>query len=1626
MNRSIISIFVLFLTLHVFTLKASHVAGGDISYEHLSGDSFLVTLKIYRDCSGITVSTVSEYVNFTSSCGVFDVALPFVDSTEVSQLCDQSSANSTCNGGNLPGMEEYIYQGIVVLTPCADWNMYFEQCCRNDALNVLNTSSNNYYVNTTLNNVISPENNSVVYSAQPIPYVCLGQTTTYNFGSVETDGDSLVFSLICPFSDPFTSMSSDFDPPYTCTNPIDGITIDATTGELNFTPNTVGNFIVAVEVIEYNDAGLVIGSAVRDIQFVVQVCSNNVPDDTSGVVQNLLAPANLLNAYQVELCEGDTLSFDAVYTDQDAIDTLTITTNLDLVLPGATYSISGINPITVHYEWVVPGGTAGTNTAFTVTVNDGACPIPGLQFFVYDINIVAATIAGPDQIICGPATELPGQAVITVTGGTSFQWTSISGAPIVVGTNFSCDTCSTIIATPAITTTYVVSSNLSSSCQSTDTVTVFVVPDFTFSTTLSDDSICMLDIVQFTTTPNPNTPGYIYDWNAAGANLNDDSIFNPLATFVSSGAQNIYLNITSPMGCLKRDTFMVQVSPNIKPEIEIVGDSTVCFGDSTLLFANNLSGQDCYIILDLHDTYGDGWNGNILDLYIDGVFSSSHTILNVLPGNVDTIAVDTVYLSSGSIFSISYDNSGSFQGEVYYNIYDASGNLLFTDGTNPSPGFVFTDTIICGSSSLNFSWSPTNSLSDPNGQQTWAFPTTNTTYTVIAVDPIGGCMDVDSFNVYVVPTFGITVTASEDSICLLDQIQYEVTADSAFTYTYLWTPSNIMNDPAIFNPVGTHTTPGLIPVTVEVTSALGCTKEETVYVEVSQNIVPNINIVGDSTICEGDSTLLIVQNANASGCTFVINMEDSWGDGWNGAELTFLVDGVVNSVHTIPSGSYAQSDTITITSGSIISINTTPGFASYEASFEILDGDGNILFSIDPIPFSTTTNLWVDTFYCAASSLNYTWSPSTGLSNTTNDSVWVYTNTNTTYYVTATDPVGGCMDVDSFNVYVVPTFAINVTASDDSICLNEEVQYNVTTDSLFTFTYTWSPSNIMSNPTIVNPIGTHTLPGLIPVNVLVSSAEGCTKYDEVLVLVSNNPTPNLSITGNDTICEGDSTNLFANNSSSQDCYIILDLHDTYGDGWNDNFLNVYIDGVFSSTHTIFNVLPGNADSTGIDTVYLNSGSIFSIFYDDGGSYQGEVFYNIYDASGNLLFADGTNPTPGFVFTDTIICGNETLDFTWSPTTGLSSPNEQETWASPAANTTYTVIAIDPIGACSDTASINIVVIPAPIVEVTTTDTMYCINEPIQTLQATPTPGTWSGPFISTNGQFLPLDLGLGSETYVYSHFNGGCWGYDTITIYVANPPSSPSPTAYNPYCAGRPLNDLTIDSDGGEITWYSNASLTNEINPNTTGASNTTLYVTETDGNNCTSDPAPLLIQTAYTPNVNFEFEFDSATAEAPLTIEFDNQSSPVGANYTWFINGDLVGSNYDLTYLFENGGIYTITLVGLNPAEGCMDSLTKVFNLYEFSISNIPNVISPNGDNINDKFYLKSLGLQDITMSIYNRWGKVVYGPCGPVDNASTCAWDGGDHPSGTYYYIVTAKDRDGKAIKRNDLNGYITLIKD
>ena len=106
--------FVLTLSLSNIS-KASHMMGGDMSYQCLGNGKYKITAKIYRDCRGISFSGPSFGVfagtNGGNGCGSSGLSISRTGIKDVTPRC--STASSPCSPQNTwgtgEGIEEHTY-----------------------------------------------------------------------------------------------------------------------------------------------------------------------------------------------------------------------------------------------------------------------------------------------------------------------------------------------------------------------------------------------------------------------------------------------------------------------------------------------------------------------------------------------------------------------------------------------------------------------------------------------------------------------------------------------------------------------------------------------------------------------------------------------------------------------------------------------------------------------------------------------------------------------------------------------------------------------------------------------------------------------------------------------------------------------------------------------------------------------------------------------------------------------------------------------------------------------------------------------------------------------------------------------------------------------------------------------------------------------------------------------------------------------------------------------------------------------------------------------------------------------------------------------------------------------------
>lgn len=96
----------------------------------------------------------------------------------------------------------------------------------------------------------------------------------------------------------------------------------------------------------------------------------------------------------------------------------------------------------------------------------------------------------------------------------------------------------------------------------------------------------------------------------------------------------------------------------------------------------------------------------------------------------------------------------------------------------------------------------------------------------------------------------------------------------------------------------------------------------------------------------------------------------------------------------------------------------------------------------------------------------------------------------------------------------------------------------------------------------------------------------------------------------------------------------------------------------------------------------------------------------------------------------------------------------------------------------------------------------------------------------------------------------------------------------------------------------------------------------------------------------------------------------------------------------------------------------TVVTTIPSTVIPEFPNVLTINGDNVNDLYYLPQDLFQSFKVTILNRWGQTVYTNSG---ENGLLFWDGKsnqtkDYHEGVYYYLFEGILEDGELIEKSD----------
>lgn len=419
-------------------VNASHIAAADINYKCLGGNQYEITLKLYRDCSGINAPGTAN-VSLNSSCANLNITLTQTNVEEVTPLC--SSSPSQCNGGSQQGYQELTYVGTASIPNCGDWVMSYNVCCRNAiAQNVQNPSANSLYVEATLNNSTGVCNSSPTFANPPIFMICDSMMYNITHHAIETDGDSLAYSLVTPLGGSNQPLS--YTSGYSATQPFAthgaGVNFSAQTGQLSFIPDGPFAGIFDVLVEEYRN-GQLIGSSRRSLQLVVLSCSPNQGISLNNVLYNNQGTWQAQGtSTSFQACPGESLEFMLDVSDADLTDSLSLDSLRSSILnqyPNASIQFNYLSSNQALISATVPAVQLGS---FSLGFKDNACPVNHLQSWIFEVsarpscNIISGYAAldnGPNNCAVDAGEQAIPGALVTATknGVTLYATTDVNG-----------------------------------------------------------------------------------------------------------------------------------------------------------------------------------------------------------------------------------------------------------------------------------------------------------------------------------------------------------------------------------------------------------------------------------------------------------------------------------------------------------------------------------------------------------------------------------------------------------------------------------------------------------------------------------------------------------------------------------------------------------------------------------------------------------------------------------------------------------------------------------------------------------------------------------------------------------------------------------------------------------------------------------------------------------------------------------------------------------------------------------------------------------------------------------------------------------------------------------------------
>ncbi len=541
-------------------------------------------------------------------------------------------------------------------------------------------------------------------------------------------------------------------------------------------------------------------------QYDVQLTVSNGVCTDSLIIPDYIAveptPVASFTANPTTGCENLTVDF----TDASTVTSGAITDwNWDF---GDTNGSDQQNPTHIF-------GAAGTyNVELEISTINGC-----RDTFMSSIDILPTpdVETGTVTSICiGESVALPAQLNTDPTG-VVFSWDNAG--------SLSCSDCITPIASPVVTTTYMITATAPNGCIDTASVTVtvipFPVPDIGLGL---DTTICEGTTIQLIASGGTSDPTS-YQWDQANAGLSCYACPNPFANPAMDTEYTV--TVTGPGGCVASDTINVSV---FDPSQVFAGpDLTICEGESIVLSDGGIgTNPEWSPVSTLSCAFCPNPTASpnttttyaiTIDDPIQGCRITDSVTVNVIPqGAIDAgvgsliCSGDPVQLNGSGPGTLVW-SPGAFLDDPFiadptavitqnttFILTATSGNCILTDSVTfevtDSVAIVVNDAFICEGDSVqlmangngqSYTWSPATGLDNPNIQNPVAMVSETTTYTVSAT--FGSCpSNVAEATVTVNPLPEASILPIHNYYPT-DPVELFVEQDPGLVYAYDWSPS---------------------------------------------------------------------------------------------------------------------------------------------------------------------------------------------------------------------------------------------------------------------------------------------------------------------------------------------------------------------------------------------------------------------------------------------------------------------------------------------------------------------------------------------------------------------------------------------------------------------------------------------------------------------------------------------------------------------------------------------------------------------------------------------------------------------------------------------------------------------